>query len=62
MVRRYLTGVLVAVVLVLTVAHVAGQVLIPDPCKDMMPSDWEYWMFSCWLKSGLADFGGFIVR
>jgi hypothetical protein len=56
------TASLVALFLALTVAHVAAQVLIPDPCEGLTPSDWQYWLFSCWARSGLASFSGFVVR
>jgi hypothetical protein len=45
--RRMLGGVLIAQVL----GGVVFQVLIPNPCKGLTTSDWEYWALSCWAQS-----------
>lgn len=49
------------------VAHVLSglfmQVLIPNPCKGLTPSDWEYWMYSCWAQSSVtAPASRFVIR
>jgi hypothetical protein len=45
--RRMLGGVLIAQVL----GGVVFQVLIPNPCKGLTPSDFDYWMYSCWAQA-----------
>jgi hypothetical protein len=30
------------------IALVLAQVAIPNPCKGLSPSDWEYWLLGCW--------------
>ncbi len=58
--RRIVGAAIVAVV----VGGVWMQVLIPNPCKGLTPSDFNYWMYSCWSMdpAAAAPRTAFLVR
>jgi hypothetical protein len=70
-VRSFVLACVLAYVLGITALHTAAaQVVIPNPCKGLTPSDFEYWMYSCWAYDAIAALvspfvnghSGFLVR
>jgi hypothetical protein len=54
--RRFLGVALVAGV----IGGICHQVMYPNPCKGLTPSDASYWAYSCWAQAPAAPM--FIVR
>jgi hypothetical protein len=53
--RRLLIGVIVAFALAFG-PRLFAQVVVRNPCSDLTPDDWSYWLFSCWLYDAIASF------
>jgi hypothetical protein len=53
--KRLVVGLIVAVVLAFA-PRAFAQVIVRNPCEGLTPSDWSYWVFSCWLYDAIAAF------
>lgn len=56
MVRRYLGGLVVALLLASASARLHAQVYCCS-CKGLTPDDPGWWFYWCWLYAALADLG-----
>lgn len=65
--KRFVVAFVVALFLALFAAVTQAQVLIPSGCKDLTPSDWEWWIRQCYLYTVSEEatqpaVHGFLVR
>jgi hypothetical protein len=61
--RRYVLGLLVALLIGLFVREAVAQVIATPPaCKTATPSDWEYYQYMCWNYPSAAPLRGILVR
>jgi hypothetical protein len=61
--RRYVLGLLVALLIGLFVREaVAQHIPTPEACKNSTPSDWEWWENMCWNYPSAAPHRGILVR
>lgn len=64
--RRFVVGILAALVIALFVREAAAQMIpTPEVCKRTTPSDWEWWANWCWnypASGGSLMHTGFLIR
>jgi hypothetical protein len=63
--KRFVVGLVAALFLAWFVVSASAQ-MIPSGCKDLTPSDWEWWFRQCYLYTvsdrDPARVTGFVVR